>query len=431
MAIERKIEKLPHAEVAIEVTLPWEEWKNFILPATEELSKDMQVPGFRAGKVPRHVVEQKFGQNAVLERAAEKAIQKTHEKIIEEEKLDAIGSPKAEILKLAEGNELCYRVVTAVVPTVKLGEWSAAVKKVNAEFAAKPVTVTDEEADEEIKKVASSRAKLVTVNRAAAQGDSVLVDFVVKRNGVPIENGTGQNHPLVLGQNVFIPGFEEAVVGMNAGESKDIELSFPTEYHAKDLAGKPATFSVKLNLVQERSVPELNDEFAKSLGQFDNFGTLRNSVREGMTEERQHEQREKRRNAIVDVLVEKSEIDLPEVLVHQEIHRMIDEFKLQVQSMGMTFEQYLTGIKKTAADLEHDWEPQAEKRVKASLILEHLVTDQSIEIPQEELEEEMNKTLQRFKKVKHVEKDLDMQRLYTYTRSVLANQKLLEQLEKM
>jgi trigger factor len=429
--LEREIKKLPHSIVEIKVRVLWKDWQPRIAESAEELSKDLKIPGFRPGKAPLAMIEQKLGKDAILHRAGEKTIEKTYQTILSEEKIDAIGSPQAEIKKLAEGNDLEYLISTAVVPEVVLGDWKDAIKKINKEHAGSKIIVTGEEVDKEIKKIANSRAKLVTVNRPAQKEDSVLIDFQVKRAGVPIENGTSKGHPLVLGSGVFIPGFEDNLIGMSAGEEKDFELTFPKEYHEKSLAGKPTSFWVKMNLVQERELPELSDDFAKSLGKFADLDALKKSVEEGMQAERQKEAKDKRRTEVIEALIAKSEIDLPELLVHQEIHRMIEEFKLQLQSMGMGLEAYLEKVKKTEAELEKDWQVQAEKRVKASLVLEHLAGDQEIVVSGEKIEEEMNKTLKFYRKMGNVEKDLDTQRLYAHTKGVLQNEAVFEYLEKV
>ncbi len=432
MAMNSEIKKLPESEVEIKISVPWKEWEKFIDQATSDYSKEIKIEGFRVGKAPRNMVEQKVGKGALLEAAAQKAIQGTFPKILEENKIEAIGKPRAEILKLAEGNDLEYKIVVAVVPEAKLKPWKSAIEKINKEYAKKKAEVTQEEIEKELENIAKSRVQHLKVEREAKDGDNVIIDFQVKRDGVPIENGSSKNHPLILGRGVFIPGFEEQVVGMKAGETKDFELTFPKDYHEKSLAGNPAQFSVTVNEVQERKTPDLSDEFARSLGEkFKNLEDLRKSIAEGMQEEKKHEFKEKRRGEFIEALISKLEVEIPEVLVHEELHKMIGEFEMQLQGMGMTFDQYLMQIKKSIDDIEKEWEPQAEKRVKAALALEELVKEEKIEIPAEEIEAEMNKTLAQYKKIKDVEKNIDLARLYNYVKGMMQNEKALTMLEEI
>jgi len=433
MPITSHIKNLPESQIELTVSVPWEEWKKFIDIAVADFSKEIKVEGFRAGKAPRNLIEQKVGAGVLLEEAANKAIRFFYGEIIKEKKLDVMGKPKATITKLAEKNDLEFTLVSAVVPVATLKSWRDAVKKVNKTYAGKKAAVTDEDVAKEIQQIANSRVQLVTVEREAKDGDSVIVDFQVKRDGVPIEHGTSKNHPLVLGQGVFIPGFEEQVMGMKATEEKEFELTFPAEYHDKSIAGKPAQFLVKVNLVQERKTPEVSDEFARSLGKFEDLAALKKNVREGLLEEKEKDLKEKKRAEFIDVLISATVIELPEILVHEELHKMLNEFEMQLEGMGMgmTLESYLGQMKKTKDDIEKEWEPQAEKRVKAALALEEVAKEQEIEIPSEEIEAEMNKLMAQYKDIKDVEKNIDLGRLYNYIKGTKQNEKVFEILEKL
>jgi trigger factor len=218
---------------------------------------------------------------------------------------------------------------------------------------------------------------------------------------------------------------------MKEGEEKKFELTFPAEYHAKHLAGRPATFQVKLGVVQEREVPVLDDTFAQSLGKFETLEKLKDNMREGMLEEKKIKGKEEHRTHILDSLVEKATIEYPTVLVAEEQARMVREFEMQVQSMGMNFADYLAQIKKTEEEMKQEWEPQAKKRLAAHLILNMLADTEEIDVDSQEVEAEMNKTLQSYKNIKDIEKNIDMERLYSATRGQLRNQKVFEFLEKI
>ena len=428
-----EIKKLPKSKVEFKIVIAWDNWKNFLDEAVKELSKEVKVQGFRAGKAPKKIVEQKVGKDLILNTAAEKAIRKNYAKEVEKLKLDVIGSPEISIAKLAEGNDLEFIVTTSIMPVISLKNWESEVKKVNAKYAAEKIEVKAEEVDKEIDKLAKSRAKLVTVNREAQKDDAVILDFQVKKEGVVIEGGNAKDHNLVLGSNVFIPGFEEELIGMKEGEEKKFELSFPKEYHEKSLAGKKAQFEVKIKIVQERQIPEIDDDFAKNLGAFENLEDLKANIKKGLTKERKFKTQEDKRGDIMDILIGKVSIegDLPEILVHEEIHKMLHELESQIQQMGMNLNDYLKQMGKTLDDLEKDWEPQAIKRIKAALALEEIIKDKEIEISSEKIEEAMNKTLQYYKNVKDIKDKIDMKRLYDYTKGMLKNEEVFKMLEKM
>lgn len=429
--ITSEVKKLPKSEIEITVSVSWDEWKKFIDQAVSEIAKEFKFEGFRSGKAPRSVVEQKVGSFAILDAAAQKAVQKTYPKVLAETKIEAIGAPKAEIKKLAEENPLEYVVRTAVMPEVELKPWKSAMEKVAKEYAKKKVEVSGEDVENELKQLAQSRVQLVEVEREARDGDSVVLDFSVKRGGVVIENGTGKDHPLILGKGVFIPGFEENIVGMKKDEEKSFELEFPKEYHEKSLAGKPAVFEVKLKLVQERRTPEIDDAFAKSLGKFDTLDALKKSLEEGMVEEKEKQLKEEKRAKMVEELSKHAVVELPEVLIDEEVKKMMGEFEMQLQGMGMEMDNYFEHMKKSREDMEKDWRPQAEKRIIAALSLEQVAKEKEVEIPSEEIEAEMNKVLAQYRNIKDIEKNIDMQRVYTYVKGMLTNEKVFELLESV
>lgn len=425
------IKKLPASKVEIGVILPWAEWKEELHHAAEHLAKDLKIAGFRPGKAPRDVIEKRFGKPALLVEAAEHAVQHSYPLALKQEKVDAIGKPEVTLGKLAEDEPLEYSVVTAVLPEVTLKPWKDAVQRVNKEYAQKTDVVDEAEISTELDRLAETRATLVTVNREAKTGDSVLVDFSVLQDGVLIENGKSEKHPLVLGKGVFIPGFEEELLGMRAGDEKVFELTFPPEYHVKHLAGKPATFQVKMGVVQERAVPVIDDAFAMGLGNFASLEKLKETMREGLLEEKKVKNKEERRGRLLDVLVEHSAIEHPEILIEEELSRMVREFEMQVRSMGLDFSEYLVSVKKTEEEMKKEWLPQAKKRLSAHMILERLAKEEEMAVENEAVEAEMNKTLAQYKNTKDVEKKIDMERLYVATRGQLLNEKVFEFLEKL
>ena len=426
------VKKLPESQVEMNVLLPWDEWKGEIDHAMEGMAKSVKLPGFRPGKAPKNMIEQRFGKQAIMVETAEHVVSHSYAKALEQEKVDAIGQPQVKLGKVEEEKDFTYSIVTAVMPEVTLSpKYRDAVKKANAAAKKKEVVVDEKDVDTELGRLANMRAKQVTVNREAKMGDSVQVDFTVFQDGVIIEGGKSEKHPLVLGKGVFIPGFEEQLVGMKENDEKSFELKFPSEYHAKHLAGKPATFQVKMQLVQEREVPVLDDAFAQSLGHFDTLEKVKENLRKGMLEEKKEQDKNERRTDILDILVENATIDHPKILVDQELLRMTRDFETQLESMGTTLDGYLEQMKKTKEELEKEWMPQAKKRLAANLVIEFLAEDEGITVDSAEVEVEMNKALQYYKNVKDMEKNIDMERLYAAVSGQLKNQKVLEWLENL
>ena len=425
------VKKLPQSQVEVSVSLPWEEWRKHLDRAVEHMARDTNVPGFRPGKAPRAIIETKYGKSALLQEAGEQALQASYPEALRREKLDPIGRPQAEIKKCVEGEALGYVVRTTVMPEATLGAWQENVKAINNQFIQEPAKVQEDEIEKELARLAESRAQLVTVRRGSQSGDSVEVDFQVSRDGVPIEKGTSRKHPLILGKGVFIPGFEEAVIGMQEGEEKEFTLTFPETYHQKHLAGQPATFKVKLLVVQERRIPAVDDTFARSLGKFENLKAFTKHLRGGLLEEKRIRAAEERRTKILDALVTVTVADVPELLRDEELQKMLHEFEQQIQMYNFDFNQYLEQMKKTKEDLLREWGPQAEKRIKSGLALETLAREREVEIVPEAVEAEMNKTIQYYKSAKDMEKKIDLERLYRYAKGKLENEAVFKYLESL
>lgn len=426
------IKKLPKAKVEISINVSWDNWKKYIDQAVKEISEEIKVDGFRPGKAPRNLIEQKVGKGMILNKAGQKAVEKSYVDFVLKEKLEVLGQPEIEIEKIEEEKNLEFRALVAVMPEVEVDpKFRSEIKKINEEATKKSLEIKDEELKLELEKLANSRVKLVTVMREAGKNDSVEIDFEVLIGGVPIEGGISKNHPLVIGKGVFIPGFEENLIGMKEGDEKEFELDFPEEYHKKDLAGENAVFKVKVNLVQERQTPKIDDAFAVSLGNFENLEALKKNIREGMKHEQMHKNKEERRGKYMEEIIKKTKTELPEILIEEEAKKMLHEFEHQVQSMGLTLDKYLEQLKKKKEELLKDWAPQAEKRVLSALSLRQLIKDLEIKAESQEVEEEMNKTLQHYKNVKDFEKNVDMERLYNYTKGVVENEKVFEYLEKI
>jgi len=286
------------------------------------------------------------------------------------------------------------------------------------------------EIDNSLEYLRKSRAKIITVNKSAEKGNRVEIDFEVRHGGVKIENGTSKNHPLILGEGKFLPGFEKELEGMLTGEEKNFSLKAPKDWLDKRVAEKNLDFKVKMNLVQERQVPELNDEFAKSLGSFESLGALKENVFGGLLEEKKIKEKQRIKIELIEKVAENSKIEIPKNLTMEELDKMINEFKFSITGFGLDFDKYLREIKKTIPDLKKEWKNQAEKRVRIALCLKAIAEKESIEVNDEEVETKINEELKNYPDIEEARKNIDPERFKDYTKEVLRNEKVLGLLEK-
>jgi len=428
------IKKLPKSRIEVRIAVPTSVWEKHIEPAAAHIAQHVNVEGFRKGKAPRNVIEQQVGSGAILEDAAERAIAQGWQEAVKQEKLEPVGRPKANITKLAEGNDLEFVIETDVMPEVKVKEkWKKKVSKHNEKKKPELEKGPDvsEEVEAELKRLAESRAKTVTVDREAREGDAAVVDFQVSIGGVPIEGGTAKDHTIVLGSNVFIPGFEEELAGMKAGEEKTFMLTFPGEYRDKNVAGKKAEFAVTMKSVEERQIPEISDEFAASLGNFKDLADLRSKITEGIAEEKKSSQKEAHRSELSDMVLEYVDVELPETLVDEEMKRMMHMFEHRVSSMGLEFDQYLAQVGKKREDLLGEFRTPAEKSSRLNLAFGEIAKGEEIEADAKEIEERMNKVMAQFGTPEEAQKKIDMQKLYTMVRGEILHEKVWEMLERL
>ena len=429
--MSHKIEE-KETEILVSFEIPWKELEKEFNEMVKNESKNVSLKGFRKGHVPKDLAIAQVDKAHILSKLVNEKLTEEYNGIVKEGKYKFVGSPEVKIKKIAEGNTVEVDMTVFLMPEAELPkDWKKIVKKVNKENEKESVVVSDEEVDAELKKLAESRAKLKEVDRKAKKGDSVKIDFVVKKDGVVIEGGTSKNHAIVLGSGTFIPGFEDNVIDMKKGEEKSFELEFPKQYHAKHLAGAKATFDVTLNVVEERIVPEVDDEFAKSLGNdIRNLKNLKKSLKEGMQKEKDEQFKEKKRTSVLEALIEKTQTKIPNIMVKEELDVMVAEMEQQLQMTGMTLDNFLENAGKTRADLEKDWTPQAKKRILGSLIMTKLSKELEIEPDAKEIEEDINKVLAKYGGVEDMEKNIDMQQLYNYTKMKLTNEKVFKEILK-
>lgn len=435
--MEYKINQLPLSSVEIEVTVPFEEFEPHVRRTAVLISEEIEIKGFRKGKAPYEKVKEAVGEHAIYERAADIAVRKTYQKVAEElitnnqlsSSRPPIGQPEITVTKLALGNEFQYKVKLVLLPEVVLPDYKAIARRVQKEK--KDVAVSDEEVLRTIEWVRESRAPLVTVDRPAGNGDSVEVDFEVRHGGVKLEGGDSKNHPLVIGKNKFMPGFEDNLVGMKAGDEKTFSLIAPEGWHEKALAGKELEFKTAMNLVQERRLAELNDDFAKTLGSFETLEAMKENIRGGLMKEKEEKEKQRIRSLAIEEVAKNAKMEIPEALVASELEKMAADFRSNIEQMGMKWDDYLGHIKKSFDDLKKEWRPEAEKRVRIALCLREIARKENIEAGEEEVRGRADELLRQFKSVAEAEKKIDHGQLLEYTRGIVRNEKVFEFLESV
>lgn len=426
MKIEKK--DLEKSQVELTITVTPEEFDAFQDKAAKSLAKEIKVDGFRQGNAPRDIVEQKVGADKVFEEAVRLAVPETLLKALDQEKIEAIGQPEVTPQKVALGNEFVYKAKIATMPKIEVPDYS------DVKVARKSVKVDSKEVEKTLEDLRKSRATSEAVNRAAKEGDRVEVDFEAKLNKVTIEGGESKNHPVVIGENRFIPGFEEKLVGMKAGEEKDFSLIFPKDYHKKDLANREVDFHVKVKTVQELKIPELNDEFAKSLGEYKDLADLKEKLEHNIQHEGEHKEENRVEMEIVHKIGEKIKFDLPEVLIKAEQEKIVSEMEQDLMSQGVPFDKYLESINKKKEDLVADQKETALKRVKASLVLRAVAKKEGIKVDDKEVVAEIEKIKKAYgdmyAKQPEMAKHFESKEYRDYLRSMMLNRKVFKYLKQ-
>ena len=369
-------------EVTVVVEIDKERMESGVNKAYMKARKNIQIPGFRKGKAPRKMIEAMYGAHVFYEDGLEEIFPEVYDfAIANQEGFKAVGRPSLTDMQISEDNIVTLTLTTEVYPEVTLGQY----KGLEVEKA--EVTVSDAQVQAELDRMAQNVASTETVERAAEMGDTANIDFEGFDNGVPFEGGKGENFDLKLGSGQFVPGFEEQIVGMNAGEEKDIDITFPEDYH-KDLAGKPVVFHVKLNKVTVTNVPEQDDEFAKDVSEFDTLEELKADIRAKALEQAQKQADSAFENAAVEKAAENTTVDMPKALVEAELDTQMERFAYQLQMSGYSMEQYAKMMGGDVSTMRNAFRPAAEKQAKISVTLEKIVEAEGITVTDEEIEEE-------------------------------------------
>ncbi len=405
-------------ELIIEITP--EELAPYRKKAIAKLAGQVEIAGFRKGKAPLNLVEPKLEPTKILEEMANQAIPQMYGRVVLEKKLEPIGSPQIEIQKFAPGNPLVFKATVAVLPNFKLPDYS----KIKVEH--KEVKVEEDEVGKLLRRLQKDHAVEKPVTRPAAKGDAIEVDFDIFQDKVPIENGQGRGRPLIIGENVFIPGFEDQLVGLKKDQEKSFTLKFPPDYRQKSVAGKVARFKVKMLSVKERTLPELDDKFAAQVGKFKDLADLKKQLKENLLSDHKAREDQRFEGEVLNKLAEQTNVEMPGVLLQGELDKMGRELERSLINQGANLKDYLISINKTLEQLKKGWIEQAKKRVTIGLLLRGIAKKESIDVSEEELEDELNATLKQNPGNVEVIKAVKKPAYKDYVKEVIRNRKIIK-----
>ena len=377
-------------KLVIETTA--EEFEKGLNEAYNKNKNKITIPGFRKGKAPRKMIEKLYGAEIFYEDAANAIIPEAYAQAAEESKLEIVSQPKIEVVELEQGKPFVFSAAVAVKPEVELGQYKGVeVTKVETE-------VTDEDVANELKKIQEQNSRTISVaERAVKDGDMTVIDFEGFVDGEAFEGGKGENYPLTIGSHSFIDNFEDQIIGMNIGDEKEINVTFPEEYHAEELKGKPATFKVKVNEIKEKQLPELDDDFAQDVSDFDTMDAYKESLVKQIADRKANEAKVKKEDEAMEKIIEAAKMDIPEAMVDTQVNRMAEDFARRLQQQGLSIEQYFQYTGMTAQKVLEDMKPEALTRIKSRLVLEAIVKAENIEVSEDEVNAELQKMADMYK----------------------------------
>ena len=381
-----QVENLEHNMAKLTITVSAEEVEKALQAAYLKQRSKISLPGFRKGKVPRQMIEKMYGPEVFYDEAANHMISEAYGKAYDECELEIASQPTIDVVQLEKGKDFIFTAEVAVKPEVKLGEYKGLkVDKVSTR-------VMQKEVDEEIEKERERNARTVEVtDRAVQDKDIVTLDFEGFVDGEAFEGGKGENYPLTIGSGSFIPGFEEQLIGAEPEKEVEVKVTFPEDYHAEDLKGKEAVFKCTVHEIKAKELPELDDEFASEVSEFDTLDELKADIKAKIKEQKVNDGKRAQEDAAVDAIIESAKMDLPEAMVDTQARQMLDEFAQRMQQQGLTLDQYMQFTGMTADKMMDELRPQAEKRIKTRLVLEAIAKAENIEITDEKLDEEIAK----------------------------------------
>ena len=387
-----QVEKLEKNMAKLTIEVSAEDLDKAMEKAYQKQKSRISLPGFRKGKAPRKMIESMYGKGVFMEDAVNSLVPQEYTKALGECDLEIVSQPEINVTQMEPGKALIFTADVAVKPEVTLGDYKG------VEVPKSEITVTDEEVDAEVKKELDKNARTVAVeDRAAANGDITTIDFEGFVDGVAFEGGKGTDYALTLGSSTFIPGFEDQLVGANTGDHVEVKVTFPEEYQAKELAGKEAVFQCDVKKIETKEVPELDDEFAKDVSEFDTLAEYKEDVKKKLTEKKEKEARTAKENAAVDKAIENAQMDIPELMTKTECRQMMDDFSRRMQQQGLSMEQYFQFTGQSMDKMMEDMKPQALKRIQTRLVLEKVAEAENIQPSEEEITEEIQKMADAYK----------------------------------
>ena len=396
-----QVEKLEKNMAKLTIEVSAEELEKAIEGAYHKNKNKISIPGFRKGKAPRKMIEQMYGKEVFYEDAANALIPQAYDEAMEECTEVIVSAPTIDVTQLEAGKPFIFTAEVALKPEVTLGQYKGVeVEKLEAE-------VSEEEVDAEINKERENNARTITVeDRAVQDGDMTVIDFEGFVDGVAFEGGKGENYPLTIGSGSFIPGFEEALIGAQIGVETDVNVSFPEDYQAQELAGKPAVFKCTVKEIKEKELPELDDEFAGEVSEFDTMAEYREDVKKKLAEKKENEAKNAKEDAVIEAIIADARMEIPDAMVESQQRQMVEDFAQRIQSQGLSMEQYMQFTGLTPDKLMEQIKPQALKRIQSRLVLEAVVAAENIEAAEEEFDAEVAKMAESYKmeadKVKEV-----------------------------
>ena len=415
-----KVEKTEKAnEVKLEITIEAEKFENAIKKVYFQNAKYFNIPGFRKGKAPMNIVEKYYGAQIFYEDAFNDVATEGYDEALKENKIEAVSRPEVDIIQMEKGKDLIFTAVVQTKPEVKLGKYKG------IEIPKVEYKVDKKDVDHELGHMQEHNSRLITVDdRPLENGDTATIDFEGFVDGVAFDGGKAEGHELEIGSGAFIPGFEEQLVGMEIDGEKEIKVTFPKEYFSKDLAGKDATFKVKLHEIKKKELPELDDEFAKDVSEFDTLDELKKSIKEKLTKNNEQRAKYETEDAAIKAVCEDSKLDVPSGMIELEIDNMLKDFEQRLAYQGLNLEQYLKMLGKTEEEIRKEYEPQAIEAIKSRLVLEAVIKAEKIEASEEEVKAKMEEMAKSYGK--DVEELSKNENLKNYLEDGIKSEKALE-----
>lgn len=387
-----QVEYLEKNMAKLKIEVPAEELEKAIQGAYLKQKGKINMPGFRKGKAPRAMIEKMYGVGVFYEDAANALIPESYAKGAEESELEIVSQPEIAVAQLESGKPFIFTAEVAIKPEVTLGDY------IGIEVPKAELEVTAEEIEAELKKEQETNSRTIDVDdRAVRDGDTVKLDFEGFVDGVAFEGGKGDNHPLVIGSNSFIPGFEEQLIGVEIDQPIDVNVTFPEEYQAAELAGKAAVFKCVVHSIEVKELPALDDDFAKDVTEFDTLEEYKADIKKNLSEKKSEDAKRAKEDAVVEKVIENAQMDIPQPMIENQINQLTDDFARRMQSQGISMEQYIQITGATPDTIREQMKPQALKQIQSRLVLEKIAATEDIQVAEEKLEAELAKMAETYK----------------------------------